>query len=97
MGAIFTNFTNFLAIFYHIAAEAWWMAKRLATLLATHVTWVRFPVLTRPLFIVEKEAIFFNPVSGGTFSSTAIEIKKWVKKIGVAQAKVSHIMRPGIA
>jgi hypothetical protein len=25
-------------------------------------------------------ALFCNPVSGGTFSSTAIEIIKWVKK-----------------
>jgi hypothetical protein len=30
-----------------------------------------------------------------TFSSTAIEIIRWVKKIAVAQAKVSHILRPG--
>jgi hypothetical protein len=29
------------------------------------------------------------------FSSTAIEIIKWVKKIAVAQAKVSYILRPG--
>jgi hypothetical protein len=35
------------------------------------------------------------PVSGGTFSSTAIEIIKWVKKIAVEKAKVSHILRPG--
>jgi hypothetical protein len=34
---------------------------------------------------------------GGTFSSTAIEIIKWVKKIAVAQAKVTHILRPGKA
>jgi hypothetical protein len=27
--------------------------------------------------------------------STAIEIIKWVKKIAVAQAKVTHILRPG--
>jgi hypothetical protein len=40
-------------------------------------------------------ALFCNPVSGGTFSSTAIEIIKWVKKIAVVQAKVSHILRPG--
>jgi hypothetical protein len=44
---------------------------------------------------VEKAALFWNPVSGGTFSSTAIEIIKLVKKIAVAQAKVSHILRPG--
>jgi hypothetical protein len=39
-------------------------------------------------------ALFCNPASGGTFSSTVIEIKKWVEKIAVAQAKVSHILRP---
>jgi hypothetical protein len=33
----------------------------------------------------------------GTFSSTAIEIIKWVKKIAVAQVKVTHILRPGKA
>jgi hypothetical protein len=31
------------------------------------------------------------------FSSTAIEIIKWFKKIAVAQAKVTHILRPGKA
>jgi hypothetical protein len=31
-------------------------------------------------------ALFCNPASGGTLSSTAIEIKKWVKKIAVGQA-----------
>jgi hypothetical protein len=35
-----------------------------------------------------------NPV---TFSSTAIEIIKWVEKFAVAQAKVTHILRPGKA
>jgi hypothetical protein len=40
-------------------------------------------------------SLFCNPASGGTFSSTAIEIIKWVKKIAVAQAKVSLILRPG--
>jgi hypothetical protein len=44
-----------------------------------------------------KVALFCNPASEGTFSSTAIEIKKWVWKIAVAQAKVSHILRPGKA
>jgi hypothetical protein len=34
-----------------------------------------------------KVALFCNPASGGTLSSTAIEIIKWVKKIAVAQAK----------
>jgi hypothetical protein len=42
-------------------------------------------------------ALFCNPASGGTFSSTAIEIVKWVKKFAVAQAKVTHILRPGKA
>jgi hypothetical protein len=42
----------------------------------------------RHTFRVEKVALFCNPASGGTFSSTAIEIIKWVKKIEVAQAKV---------
>jgi hypothetical protein len=42
-------------------------------------------------------ALFCNPASGGTFSSTAIEIIKWVQKIAVAQAKVTHILRLGKA
>jgi hypothetical protein len=42
-------------------------------------------------------ALFCNPASGDTFSSTAIEIIKWVKKIAVEQAKVTHILRPGKA
>jgi hypothetical protein len=49
----------------------------------------------RPTFRAEKMTLFCNPASGGTFSSTAIEIIKWVKKIAVAQAKVSLILRPG--
>jgi hypothetical protein len=44
---------------------------------------------------VEKVAPFCNPTSGGTFSSTAIEIIKLVYKLAVAQANVSHILRPG--
>jgi hypothetical protein len=64
------------------------MAERLATLLATQVARVQFPVLSRPTFRVEKVALFCNPASGGTFSSTAIEIIKWVNKFAVAQAKV---------
>jgi hypothetical protein len=71
------------------------MAERLATLLATQVARVRFPIPARPTFRVENVSLFFNPASGGTFSSSAIEIKKWIKKIAVAQAKVSHILRPG--
>jgi hypothetical protein len=42
-------------------------------------------------------SLFCNPASGGTFSSTAIEIIKWVKNFAVAQAKVTHILRPGKA
>jgi hypothetical protein len=40
-------------------------------------------------------ALFCNPASGVTFSSTAIEIIKYDKKIALAQEKVSHILRPG--
>jgi hypothetical protein len=35
-----------------------------------------------------KVALFCIPASGGTFSSYAIQIIKWVKKIAVAKAKV---------
>jgi hypothetical protein len=56
---------------------------------------VRFKHTAEPTISVEKVALFCNPASGGTFSSTAIEIIKWVKKIAFAQAKVSHISRPG--
>jgi hypothetical protein len=71
------------------------MAERLVPLLATQVARNRFPVPARPTFRVEKVALFCNPASGGTFSSTAIEIIKWFKKIAVAQAKVSYILRSG--
>jgi hypothetical protein len=71
------------------------MTERLVPLLATQVARFRFLVPARPTFRVEKVALFCNPASGGTFSSTAIEIIKWVTKIAVAQAKVSHILRPG--
>jgi hypothetical protein len=47
------------------------------------------------MFSVEKVALFCNPLSGGTFLSAAIEIIKWVTKFAVAQAKVTHILRPG--
>jgi hypothetical protein len=73
------------------------MAERLVTLPAKQVAWVQFSVLARPTFSVVKVALFGNPVSGGTFSSTAIEIIKWVKKFAVALAKVTHILRPGKA
>jgi hypothetical protein len=73
------------------------MAEHLVTLPAMQVARVRFPVPVRPTFSVEKVALFCNPVPGGTFSSTAIEIIKWVNKFAVAQAKVSHNLRPGKA
>jgi hypothetical protein len=47
------------------------------------------------MFRVEKVALLCNPASGGTFSSTAIEIIKWVEKFAVAQTQVFHISRPG--
>jgi hypothetical protein len=43
----------------------------------------------------KRWALFCNPASGGTFSSTAIEIIKWEKKIAIAQGNESHILRPG--
>jgi hypothetical protein len=70
------------------------MAEHLVTLPAKQVAWVRFPVPDRPMFSVEKVSLFCNSASGGTFSSTAIEILKWDKKIAVAQAKVTPILRP---
>jgi hypothetical protein len=56
---------------------------------------LRFPVPARPTFRMDKVALFCNPASGGSFSSTAIEIIKWIKIFAVAEAKVSHILRPG--
>jgi hypothetical protein len=73
------------------------MAERFATLPATQVARVRFPIPARARFRVEKVALFCNPTSGGTFSSTAIEIIKWIKTFAVAQAKMSHIWRSGSA
>jgi hypothetical protein len=73
------------------------MAELLVTLPAKQVAWVPFPVPARPMFSVEKVALFCNPASGGKFSSPAIEIIKWVKNFAVAQAKVTHILRPGKA
>jgi hypothetical protein len=61
------------------------MAERLVLLLATQVARVRFLVPARPLFSVEKVALFCNPVSGVKFSSTASEIIKWVQKNAVAK------------
>jgi hypothetical protein len=69
------------------------MAERLATLLATQVARVQFPVPARPTFRVENVALFCNPASGGTFSSTAIEIIKWVQKIADAQAHLEAWVR----
>jgi hypothetical protein len=43
---------------------------------------------------VENGALFCNPASGGTFLSTAIEVIKWLQKLAVLQAKVSHILMP---
>jgi hypothetical protein len=58
--------------------------------------WPGFDSRSRPdLRLSGKVALFCNPASGGTFSSTAIEIIKWVYIFAVAQAKVSHILRPG--
>jgi hypothetical protein len=56
------------------------MAERLVTLPGKQAARVRFPVRARPTFSVEEVARFCNPASGGTFSSTAIEIIKWAKK-----------------
>jgi hypothetical protein len=71
------------------------MAERLVLLLATKMSRGRFPVTASPTFRVEKVALFCNLASGGTFSSTRIVIIKWVNFFAVAQAKVSHILRPG--
>jgi hypothetical protein len=73
------------------------MAERLVPLLVTQVALVRFPIPARPTFKWKKLALFCNPASGGTLSSTAIEVIKWVKFFAVVQAKVSHILRPGSA
>jgi hypothetical protein len=66
------------------------MAEWLVPLLALQVARVRFPVPARRTF-----RVFYNPASGGTFSSTIIEIITWAIFFAVAQAKVSHILRPG--
>jgi hypothetical protein len=68
--------------------DAQWMAERLVPLLDTQVARVRFPVPARPMVRVEKVALFCNLVSGGTFSSTAIEIIKWVNFFAVAHPNV---------
>jgi hypothetical protein len=60
------------------------MAERLETLPAMQVAWVQFPVPARPTFSVEK-LLFYVTLLRGTFSSTAIEIIKWVKNFAVAK------------
>jgi hypothetical protein len=45
---------------------------------------VRFSVQAIPTFSVEK-LLFSVTLLGGTFSSTAIEIIKWVKNFAVAK------------
>jgi hypothetical protein len=57
------------------------MAERLVPLLATQVARFRFPVPARPTFRVEMVSLFCNPASGGTFSSSAIEIINGLKKL----------------
>jgi hypothetical protein len=37
---------------------------------------------------MEMVALFCDPASGGTFSSTAIEFIKWLRNFSVAQKKV---------
>jgi hypothetical protein len=80
------------------------MAERLVTLPAKQVAWVRFPVLARPTFSVEKCLFYVTLRQGGRFFEHCdkiidyrLKIIKWVKKIAVAQAKVTHILRPGKA
>jgi hypothetical protein len=69
------------------------MAERLVTLPAKQVAWVRFPVPARPMFSVGK-CLFSVTLRQGASSRALIEIIKWVKKFAVAQAKVTHILRP---
>jgi hypothetical protein len=63
------------------------MAERLVPLLATQVARVPITVPARPTISVKKVALFCNPASGGTFSSTAIEIINRLK-FAVAKSKV---------
>jgi hypothetical protein len=48
------------------------------------VALVRFPVPARPMFSVEKLLLSVTLLRG-TFSSTAIEIIKWVKNFAVSK------------
>jgi hypothetical protein len=54
---------------------------------AAQIARVRSPVPDRPTISVEKLSLFCNPASGGTFSSTAIEIINRLK-FAVAKVKV---------
>jgi hypothetical protein len=56
-------------------------------LLATQMARVRFPVPIRPMISVDNVALSCNPASGGTFSSTVIEIINRIK-FAVAKAKM---------
>jgi hypothetical protein len=58
---------------------SWWIAERLAPLLAMQVTRVRSQVPAGPMISVEKVALLCNPVSATRFSSTTIEIMKRFK------------------
>jgi hypothetical protein len=63
------------------------MVERLAPLPATQVAQVQSPVLARPTVSVKKLALLCNHASGGTLSSTAIEISNRLK-LAVVKAKV---------
>jgi hypothetical protein len=60
------------------------MAERLETLPAMQVARVRFLVPARRTFSVEK-LLFSVTLLRDTFSSTAIEIIKWVKNFALAK------------
>jgi hypothetical protein len=61
------------------------MAERLETLPAMQVAQVRFPVPARPTFGSVEKLLFSVTLLRGTFSSTAIEIIKWVKNFAIAK------------
>jgi hypothetical protein len=60
------------------------MAERLESLPAMQVARARFLVPARPTYSVEK-LLFSVTLLRDTFSSTAIEIIKWVKNFAVAK------------
>jgi hypothetical protein len=64
------------------------MDERQVPLLATQVARVGFTVPVRTTFRVEKIALFCYPASGGTFSSTEIEIMKWDKFFAGSKANL---------